>query len=187
MPADARALRALILAAITAAPVAACLDKDGDDDDSGGATATDTDGGTDGGTDGTTVDTDTDTDGSTGSLPKVPDADYPVCEGESSKTGGPCCTDVYCMAGDGVCKDAADLGYEEVEELVGTFLGSGTCQCGEVEGPYAPRPEDEGDCCYLVPLQGCEGRPLVIAGRVRRAPLQRGPSAWSRADAPRRA
>ena len=60
------------------------------------------------------------------------------------------------------------------------MLGSGSCECEAPAGPYAPYEGKEGDCCYTVGVQGCEGRPLMIAGRARTAPLLRGRS-WAAA------
>ena len=123
----------------------------------------------------TEVDTDADTDADTdtGSDPQnldpVPDGAYPEC-GPDDTGGfvGPCCVDVYCIdaAADGTCSPADAV---TAETLTGLSLGSGDCQCTPVEGPYAPRPEDGAACCYLVGIQACSGRPVVVHGQPVRA------------------
>ena len=165
--AHAHSLRlALLLAAGLAAPLG-CGDKELTDD-TGNSTGG---GGDDGGGD----------DGGTGSdLYPVPDAEYPVCTGED--TGGfvgACCVDVYCTPAksDGSCAATTET---TAEEITGMMLGSGSCECEAPAGPYAPYEGKEGDCCYTVGVQGCEGRPLMIAGRARTAPLLRGRS-WAAA------
>lgn len=169
--------RAVLLGLSLGLAAPACLEKD-DDDDAGDSTP-DTDSETDSETDSTTdVGTDSGTD--TTSLDPVPEGSYPECEG--SDTGllvGPCCTDVYCIAAgsDGACRAADDV---TAEEATGLGLGSGDCQCGPVEGPYAPRAGDPEACCYLVGVQGCTGRPVVVAGRLVRATPRRG-RAWQAA------
>jgi hypothetical protein len=103
------------------------------------------------------------------------------CYGEATMETGPCCPEVACMDVDAEkCpfpKDetqwdlAHDLGY--------TDLGSGECLC-KVDGPYANTAavESEGDCCYVVYIQGCEGRPFILADIARTAaPVRR--SDWS--------
>jgi hypothetical protein len=120
---------------------------------------------------------------SSSELTAVPEADYPVCSGgEDSGSGGfdgPCCVDVYCLeAGpDGSCPSTAET---NAEEITGVGLGTGSCQCEDPVGPYAPYEGTSGDCCYTVGIQGCEGRPMLVAGDIRTAPLQRGRS-WRRA------
>ena len=116
----------------------------------------------------------------TQNLDPVPDGDYPECTGEDTKSSGPCCVDVYCYTpDDGDCSDAADA---DPEELVGTWLGSGTCLCEGVEGPYQPPEEVTDTCCYTVGIQSCEGRPMMVAGEIRTASLKAG-SGWSAAHA----
>ena len=142
------------------------------DADSDADTDTTTDAETDADTDAET-DADTDADTDTGSDPQnldpVPDGAYPEC-GPDDTGGfvGPCCVDVYCIdaAADGTCSPADAV---TAETLTGLSLGSGDCQCTPVEGPYAPRPEDGAACCYLVGIQACSGRPVVVHGQPVRA------------------
>jgi hypothetical protein len=161
----------LFLAAGLGAAVG-CADKDDEDDSAGSATSGGEGGeggeGGDGGDDG----------GSGSELTAVPEADYPVCSGGDTGLGGfegPCCVDVYCIdaATDGSCPSTTETNSSEI---TGIGLGSGSCECEAPAGPYAPYDGKPGDCCYTVGVQGCEGRPLIIAGNLRTAPLQRGHS-----------
>ncbi len=44
----------------------------------------------------------------------------------------------------------------------------------DVDGPYAAlSPNDDGTCCYLVGTIGCDGRPLLVEGAARVAPITR--------------
>lgn len=123
---------------------------------------------------------DADTDSVTQNLDAVPDGAYPEC-GPDDTGGfvGPCCVDVHCIDADtdGTCRPSDAV---TAEELTGLSLGTGNCQCTPVEGPYAPRAEDSGDCCYLVGIQGCSGRPVVVQGRPVRARARWG-RPWAKA------
>jgi hypothetical protein len=72
---------------------------------------------------------------------------------------GRCCAKAMCYAPEpnAGCESA------EVAQNEHFSFGSGDCNCGDVEGPYA-QPEDAaaeaGECCYVVPVIGCTGRPL---------------------------
>lgn len=117
-------------------------------------------------------------DTSTNGLPQLPGT-YPDCTGPDD-TGQECCVDAYAMSPDnGSCPEASTV---DASELSGQMLGSGACQCTPVEGPYAA-PDGGSDCYYTVGIQGCEGRPMVIAGHIRKAGLVRGGASggWSRA------
>ena len=75
---------------------------------------------------------------------------------------------------DGECPEASTV---DASALTGESLGSGTCACTGVEGPYAPPQGQTEPCTYTVGIQSCEGRPMNVAGQVREAPLARG-AAW---------
>ena len=96
--------------------------------------------------------------------------EYPVCTGDSLDTGGSeCCVDVWCVPPDGDSCPAPDA--QSAEDLTGMSLGSGACLCAAVEGPFAVE-SDAGQCCYTLGIEGCEGRPLIVDGTIRRAPVQ---------------
>jgi hypothetical protein len=124
-------------------------------------------------TDSPSKDSDTDTDTDTTTYKgEVNPADYPQCEGDT----GVCCVDVYCVEKtEPACPDPATL---DASEVTGVGLGSGSCLCSPVDGPW--QVEGEDGCCYLVGIQGCEGRPLRIDGHQRKASVQRG-RRWARA------
>lgn len=110
------------------------------------------------------------------------DGGYPHCSGMATMLSGPCCVSVHCIelpdAG-GACPPASalteqDLGYQG--------LGSGSCRCTPIAGPYSRASarqysDTEGPCCYTIGVMGCTGRPLLVAGKPRLAPLLRG-AAW---------
>ncbi|WP_438016012.1 hypothetical protein WMF18_34975 [Sorangium sp. So ce315] len=114
----------------------------------------------------------------------------PTCVGPFHDGGyyGQCCYEVHCAAPvDGACPAVA----EAKPHLQGLPPGSGSCMCdgdgeggaGSIQGPYANRDaSDPASCCYLVGHIACEGRPLLVGGEPRVAPLSRAPSAWSRTD-----
>ncbi|WP_437875771.1 hypothetical protein [Sorangium sp. So ce513] len=114
----------------------------------------------------------------------------PTCVGPSHDGGyyGQCCYKVHCAAPvDGACPAAV----EAKPHLQGLPPGSGACMCdgtgeggaGSIQGPYANRDaSDPASCCYLVGHIVCEGRPLLVGGEPRVAPLSHAPSAWSRTD-----
>ncbi len=130
----------------------------------GGAGATST-----GGSSGTTADASVDS----STLPKVP---YPTpagCNGPHHEGGywGQCCEKVGCMAAtNGACPPADKLSSGSPK---GYPAGSGSCSCGSANtGPFAPQdPATEEACCYIFSSIGCDGRPLVVDGETRLAPL----------------
>ncbi len=113
---------------------------------------------------------------------QVPDGGYPSCTGSwDGGLVGPCCENVRCYdPPGGGCPDGSQVTHAD---LGLTGLGSGTCACGSIGGPYdhdsaAPYAQTPGACCYTVSTQGCTGRPLLVAGQMRLAPLVAG-SAWA--------
>ncbi|XXX75198.1 hypothetical protein WMF30_46875 [Sorangium sp. So ce134] len=129
-----------------------------------------------------------------GGEPGPPDASAPLdpypdptCVGPIHDGGyeGQCCYEVHCAAPVGGACPAASEAAQHLDDLP---PGSGTCMCdgdGEggaesIMGPFANRTaSDPASCCYLVGSIGCEGRPLLVRGEPRVAPLTRAPSAWS--------
>jgi len=115
-------------------------------------------------------------------LPTIPTADYPECAGESSDEMGQCCVDVYCInpTTDGECLvPSANSAWDDATTITGQNLGSGWCLCENPEGPYSNEGAEQyttttGDCCYLVGIASCAGRPLLVAGEIKMAPLRRG-------------
>jgi hypothetical protein len=101
---------------------------------------------------------------------------YPQCYGESSQLSGPCCLNVRCVEppdGGTQCKMPNEIQPRDVGYV--TF-GSGSCLCQPISGPYTPETAQrysptQGPCCYLVPIQYCAGRPLILEGRGVVAPL----------------
>ncbi len=122
-----------------------------------------------GGSSGTTADASVDS----STLPKVP---YPTpagCAGPNHEGGywGQCCEKVGCMAAtNGACPPADKLSAGSPK---GYPTGSGSCSCGSANtGPFAPQdPATEEACCYIFSSIGCDGRPLVVDGKTRLAPL----------------
>ncbi|MCA9595187.1 MAG: hypothetical protein KC776_17840 [Myxococcales bacterium] len=105
----------------------------------------------------------------------VPDGGFPACTGSwDGGLTGPCCENVRCVdVPGGACPDASQIAYED---LGITGLGSGSCGCGTFGGPYdhdsaAPYSDTQGACCYTYSTMGCTGRPLLVAGEMRLAPL----------------
>lgn len=107
----------------------------------------------------------------TDAAPLVPYPDNLGCSGPVYDSGyyGQCCTEALCGQADGgVCPPADSVMYW----LPGYPPGSGTCTCGgSATGPFAPRTASEGPCCYVVGSIECDGRPLLVAGRPRLAPV----------------
>ena len=114
-------------------------------------------------------------------LPPVPAGDYPECDGQTSEFTGECCVDIYCTAP--VNGDCLEAEPQNASTITGIGLGSGNCLCDDVEGPYSNQGVEaataaNGECCYLVGVQGCEGRPMLVEENLRKAQLIRG-QAWS--------
>ncbi|GMV14496.1 MAG: hypothetical protein AMXMBFR56_27200 [Polyangiaceae bacterium] len=129
----------------------------------------------DAGTGGAPVDSGSDADdgGVDGSLPTTP---YPTpagCFGPFHDGGyyGQCCEKVTCTGTtDGACPPYPVPGPGDWP------VGSGYCGCGTTasSGPFAPQnPSTEGPCCYVYSTIGCDGRPLIVRGTPRLAPLRR--------------
>lgn len=155
----------------------ACQDAVDEKDTS--ASSTDTNDTTD-----TTDTTDTST-APTNTPDPIPDGDYPICSGDTSWSMGQCCVDVYCTEPEssGDCREPSDAtAWDDATAITGLSLGSGDCLCETPEGPYnntnaTQYTSTNGECCYLVGIAGCEGRPLKIAGQIRKATLRIG-HAW---------
>lgn len=113
-----------------------------------------------------------------GGLPTVPYPETLECRGPTYDGGywGRCCDRALCREPEnGTCPPP-----ERAYEIPGFPPGSGSCECEPARGPFAPRsPATEAACCYLVGSIGCEGRPLRVRGRPRRAHLG-GAVAWCR-------
>ena len=127
------------------------------------------------------TDTSTSNTGVGSGLDAIPAGEYPDCTPAESEFEGDCCIDVYCYTpSEGDCPEADN---SSAMEITGEELGSGSCLCDDVQGPYsnegaAASAETTGDCCYLVGVQGCEGRPMFVDEHLRKAPLVRG-KRWS--------
>ncbi|WP_437607248.1 hypothetical protein WMF20_41550 [Sorangium sp. So ce834] len=112
----------------------------------------------------------------------------PTCFGPEYDGGyeGRCCYEVHCAAPvNGACPPATEAPLR-IEDIA---PGSGSCMCYRedlteaIEGPYANRDASAPEsCCYFVGVISCEGRPLLVRGEPRVAPLARAPSAWSQTD-----
>ena len=114
-------------------------------------------------------------------LPPIPAGNYPECDGQSSESTGECCIDVYCA--EPVNGDCLEGINQNADAITGAGLGSGSCLCDDVEGPYSnegatAETAANGECCYLIGVQGCEGRPMLVEENLRKARLIRGKS-WS--------
>jgi hypothetical protein len=128
-------------------------------------------------------------DGGAGGAGGMPGPAYPSapapgeCPGEpesdAEALAGPCCERVECYdpAEGEPCPDAFEFTQDNAiaEALGHSGLGSGECLCG-VEGPWDPTSaraytEESGRCCYTIAIQWCTGRPLMVAGVARVAPL----------------
>jgi len=112
-------------------------------------------------------------------------AEYPLellgCGGTNHENDsgydGQCCYEALCYeSAECLPADSGELR----PLLLGFPPGSGSCLCsfGErdaVSGPFAPNRDDPelpgGSCCYLVGGIACEGRPLLIQGVPRIAPV----------------
>ncbi|MCC6216412.1 MAG: hypothetical protein IT376_16240 [Polyangiaceae bacterium] len=99
--------------------------------------------------------------------PRVPYPDPVGCFGPEHDGGywGQRCEYVGCLEReDGACVSAAVARSR--------LSGAHGCACGSgPTGPYLPRDSStEDECCYLYSWISCDGRPLTVAGVVRRAP-----------------
>ncbi len=111
-------------------------------------------------------------------LPPLPARDELACYGEVTEGAGECCPSVQCYepaAGDPclAIDDERGAKHEVAVALGDDHLGSGQCLC-DLSGPYDPvnkaaYTDDAGHCCYVIVIQGCEGRPMIVAGGLRLA------------------
>lgn len=158
-------LSRLLRAAEWGALVALCASCGGESESDDGAGGSGGSGGATSGGSGGVVDA-----GSDAALPTTP---YPTplgCYGPSHDSGyyGQCCEKAACIAPiNGACPPATQAS----QVIPGYPPGSGSCSCGDNKGPFAPNAANEGACCYLFGSISCEGRPLLVAGRARKAPL----------------
>lgn len=104
-------------------------------------------------------------------LPALPDGQAGLCTSEGTPgLTGPCCKRLTCFnAPSGKCPIPSIDSQMGIYQSSGcTGSGSGTCNCGFIEGPYAKGATEascgavDGACCYLVPIQSCTGRPLLV-------------------------
>ena len=117
----------------------------------------------------------------TESLSAIPTGNYPECDGQSTEFTSECCIDIYCT--EKVNSECPEAVVENSDAITGLGLGTGNCLCEPPEGPYAntdvaAETAANGECCYLVGVQGCAGRPMLVEENLRKAPLIRG-KAWS--------
>lgn len=113
-----------------------------------------------------------------------PTKPYPLesltCTGED-QTGpyfGQCCVRASCYTpeADESCA-SAEKAASLRDRIPRLPMGSGTCGCTPMEGPFAPNPDDpdpdvpDGECCYTFGVIGCTGRPLTVLGAFVIAPL----------------
>ena len=117
----------------------------------------------------------------TSGLSAIPDDTLGCGDAPDTAWGGPCCVAAYCYTPGGVSECPATPSDAQMEAWGLAGLGSGTCQCTSLEGPFNNEGTDQtGACCYTMGTQGCEGRPMLVAGIARLAPLVPG-SAWAAA------
>ena len=116
-----------------------------------------------------------------GKTPNDPDDAELTCAGRDGPQSGACCENLYCYdPADGA--ECPDYDVTLNDAITGQSLGSGTCSCDGGAGPVDPTefpeaPESEGACCYVVGLQACTGRPMLVGGFAVRATLV--DRAWS--------
>ena len=92
---------------------------------------------------------------------------------------GQCCYEVHCAVpnDDGECVAPNDA------DLTDLPPGSGTCECATRLGPFLNNDASSDEkCCYQVGSIGCDGRPLLIDGAPRLAPVVPGTDAWCAPD-----
>jgi hypothetical protein len=162
MPAHVQIRNAILLSIGCSALAVACSEKE-DTGDTAASTATDS------------------ADPISSMYPEIPTGEYPECTEAASEYQGDCCVDVYCT--ESVDEECPEAENQNAGMITGLSLGSGDCLCEDVAGPYSSQgaeayTETTGDCCYLVGVQGCEGRPMMVRDELRKAPLVRG-KAWS--------
>lgn len=98
------------------------------------------------------------------------------CSGPEHDGGyyGQCCAKALCYTPE----DGADcVAPEAAPTALGKSYGSGSCMCGETQGPFASnpahQPAQDGTCCYVISSITCEGRPLLVDGEPVVAELSR--------------
>ncbi len=114
--------------------------------------------------------------------------EYPLsllgCGGENYGGGfgfhGQCCFKALCYAS-AECLPADSPELSQRLQDAGFPPGSGRCTCQRdgqpsVSGPFSrndgdPNASGNGNCCYVVGGIGCDGRPLMIQGEARVAPV----------------
>jgi len=111
------------------------------------------------------------------------DGDYPHCTGMATMLSGPCCVRVHCIEPLDAGRDCPAATALTEHDLGYTTLGSGSCNCTPIAGPDSPASArqysaTDGPCCYTIGIMSCTGRPLLVAGRPRLAPLVRG-AGWA--------
>ena len=99
-----------------------------------------------------------------GSLTQVPSGSI-ECTGDAGSVGpffGSCCTDVYCyQPTTETCAGPNEIGAHTTMAFNPSLPpGSGTCMCGQTQGPFAQPDGGDTRCCYVVGSIGCTGRPL---------------------------
>lgn len=120
-------------------------------------------GGSSGGGGGTMTFVPRDFDGG-GALGAVPPGSL-QCTGDAGFTGpfyGSCCTAVHCYPPTSErCAAPNAIGPHTGQAFTPALPpGSGTCMCGQTQGPYAQADGGDTECCYVVGKIGCDGRPL---------------------------
>lgn len=117
-----------------------------------------------------------------GDLQPLPDG---VCSGPIYDAGfgyhGQCCEEIVCTDPlSGLCPGPTDARPALQGKLP---PGSGSCECSPLRGPFAASAASTGGaCCYLVGSIGCDGRPLIVDGRLCLADVLAGKSAWSEGE-----
>ena len=137
---------------------------------SGGVTSGGSGGVTSGGSGGAVDSGIVDSGGADSGLPTTPYPNPIGCYGPEYDAGyyGQCCEKAQCMDPvGGKCPTPTELWGL----MPGYPSGSGTCTCGESKGPFGPHYSTEAPCCYLFGSIGCDGRPLLVHGHPRVAPL----------------
>lgn len=101
-----------------------------------------------------------------GLLAQVPSGSL-GCSGEAEPGfHGRCCTQVHCYAPTSeTCVEASALSSSVAPGITPRLpIGSGTCRCGQTQGPFAQPDGGVTECCYVVGTMGCSGRPLRDRG-----------------------
>lgn len=99
-----------------------------------------------------------------GALTEVPSGSL-QCTGDAGTVGpffGACCTNVHCYPPTTeACAAPNAIGPHTGQQFDPALPpGSGTCMCGETQGPFAQADGGDTRCCYVVGSITCTGRPL---------------------------